>query len=158
MSINGTKHFNQAAVEHSDYAIAHGIDNTLPEEFEGNAQRQCEFLEEIRSLLSGQYGQDVKIFPSSFYRGHGLNTAIGGVPTSQHCKGQATDFHTSIDNLDEVFEYIEESDLQFDQLIEESDKEGHRWIHASTPDEGVTARREVLKGEKGQRLNRVAVG
>jgi zinc D-Ala-D-Ala carboxypeptidase len=158
MSITGTTHFNQEAVEHSDYAIAHGIDNSLPEELEGNAQRQCEFLEEIRSMLTGHYAQDVKIYPSSFYRGPGLNHAIGGVETSQHMKGQATDFHTSIDNLDEVLELIEESDLQYDQLIEESDKEGHRWIHVSTPDEGVDARREVLKGEKGQRLNRVAQG
>jgi len=158
MSIAGTKHFNQAAVEHSDYAVAHGIDNTLPEELEGGAQRQCEFLEEVRSLLCGHFGEDVKIFPSSFYRGVGLNNAIGGVETSQHCKGQATDFHTSVGTLDEVFEVIEESDLQFDQLIEESDKEGHRWIHISTPDEGDEARREVLKGEKGQRLTRVALG
>jgi hypothetical protein len=158
MSIAGTKHFNQAAVEHSDYAINHGIDNTLPEELEGNAQRQCEFLEEIRSMLTGHFAQDVKIFPSSFYRGPKLNHAIGGVDTSQHMKGQSTDFHTSVGTIDEVFELIEESDLQYDQLIEESDKEGHVWIHVSTPDEGADARREVLKGVKGQRLNRVHQG
>jgi hypothetical protein len=158
MSIAGTQHFSQTEVEHSDYAIEHNIDNTLPEELEGNAQRQCEFLEELRSLLSGHYGQDVKIFTSSFYRGPKLNHAIGGVETSQHMKGQATDLHTSVGTLDEVFEFIEESDLQFDQLIEESDKEGHRWIHISTPDDGVEPRREVLKGEKGQRLTRVALG
>ena len=158
MSINGTEHFSQSAVEHSDYAIAHNIDNSLPEEFEGNAQRQCEFLEEVRSYLTGHYGEDVKMFPSSFYRGVDLNKAIGGVQTSQHCKGQATDFHTSIGTVDEIFEIICDSDLQFDQLILEYDNQGHRWVHISTPSEDVEARREALSGEKGQRLQRVAVG
>ena len=158
MSINGTEHFNQTAVEHSDYAVAHNLDNSLPEELEGNAQRQCEFLEEVRSFLTGHYGQDVKMFVTSFYRGPGLNKAIGGVQTSQHCKGQATDFHTSVGTVDEIFDIIRESDLQFDQLILEYDSEGHRWVHTSTPDDGVEARREALDGEKGQRLTRVSVG
>ena len=158
MSIKGTTHFSQKDVEHSDYAIAHGIDNSLPEELEANAQRQCEFLEEVRSYLTGHYAQDVKIFPSSFYRGIDLNKAIGGVETSQHCKGEATDFHTSIGTPDEIFDILRETDLQFDQLIVEYDKEGHRWVHISTPSEEKIARREALEGEKGQRLERVAVG
>ena len=158
MSTQLTPHFTQENVEHSDYAISHNIDNTVPAELQPAVQRQCEFLEEIRSLLCGHFGEDVKIFPSSFYRGPKLNHAIGGVDTSQHMRGTATDLHTSVGTIDEVFEFIEESDLQFDQLIEESDKEGHVWIHISTPDEGDEARREVLKGVKGQRLNRVAQG
>ena len=158
MSTQLTIHFTQENVEHSDYAVAHGIDNHVPEELQPAVQRQCEFLEELRSLLSGHYGEDVKIFPSSFYRGSKLNHAIGGSETSQHMRGSATDLHTSVGTIDEVFEIIQDSDLQFDQLIEEHDKEGHYWIHISTPDEGIEARKEVLRGEKGQRLNRIAVG
>jgi hypothetical protein len=158
MSTIITPHFTQESVEHSDYAIEHGIENHVPKELQPAVKRQCEFLEEVRSLLCGHFGEDVKIIPSSFFRGPELNRAIGGVDTSQHMRGSATDFHTSVGTLDEVFEVIEESDLQFDQLIEEHDKEGHRWIHISTPDEGNKARREVLKGEKGQRLQRIALG
>jgi len=158
MSTQITPHFTKEDCERSSYAIAHNLENKIPDKLMPNITRLCEFMEEIRSLVCGHYGQDVKILPSSIYRGKVLNLAIKGQPTSQHCRGEAMDFHTSVGELDDVFELIEESDLEYDQLINESDVEGHHWIHASIPDEGKKARRDVLKGEKGNHLTRISQG
>ena len=157
MSTLITPHFSKEVCEHSDYAIAHHIPNTIPDNLMPNGIRLCTFMEEIRSFLSGHYNQEVKIIPSSIYRGPDLNTAIKGQPTSQHMRFEAMDYHTSIGDIEEVFDLIAESDLEFDQLILEHDSQGHIWLHTSVPNDGVKARRDILKGEKGKRLNRIAV-
>lgn len=158
MSTAITKHFSKEACEHSDYAIEHNIPNEIPEELMPNGLRLCTFMEDLRSFLSGHFNEEVKIFPSSVYRGPVLNSAIKGQKTSQHMRFTAMDYHTSKGDIEEVFDLIAESDLEFDQLILEHDAQGHIWLHTSIPDFGEEARREVLKGEKGKRLDRVAVG
>lgn len=157
MSTEITPHFSLEACEHSDYAVEHGIENKVPEKLMPNGKRLCLFMEEIRSFLSGHYNQEVKIFPSSVYRSPKLNSAVGGQSTSQHMRFQAMDYHTSVGEIEEVFDLIAESDLEFDQLILEHDSQGHIWLHTSVPNDGVKARRDILKGEKGKRLNRIAV-
>lgn len=156
MTTQITPHFTKEDCEHSDYAIAHHINNTIPDNMMPRCKRLCLFMEDVRSFLSGHYGKEVKIFPSSAWRCLNLNTAIGGVETSQHMRMEAMDWHPSEGDIEEVFELISESDLQFDQLILEHDKEGHIWIHTSIPDENKKARRDILSGQKGQRLNRIA--
>ena len=158
MSTPITTHFSVESCEASDFAASHGIDNTIPDNLMPNGKRLCAFMEEVRSFLSGHYGQDVPIFPSSVYRGPVLNHDIGGQPTSQHMRFEAMDWHVIVDTFDNIFALLKASDLEFDQLIEESDKEGHVWIHTSVPDDGVEPRREVLEGEKGTNLHRVALG
>ena len=154
---NITPHFTLETCEHSDYAVEHKIANIVPDNLKDNGKNLCILMEEIRSFLSGHFGEDVKIIPSSVYRGPVLNHAIGGEPTSQHMRFEAMDYHTSVGDIEVVFDLIAATDIGFDQLILEHDKEGHIWIHTSCPDEGKTPRRDILKGEKGQRLNRVAV-
>ena len=158
MSTKLTTHFTLEACEASDFAASHDIDNTIPAVFYPNGTRLCTFMEEVRSFLSGHYGQDVPIYPSSIYRCPQLNGDIGGQPTSQHMRFEAMDWHVTIDTIDNIFDLLKASDLEFDQLILEVDKEGHRWIHTSVPDSGEDPRREVLEGEKGTNLNRVALG
>ena len=154
MSTQITPHFTLESCEHSDYATAHNIQNTIPEELKPNGDRLCKLMEDIRSFLSGHYGQEVKISISSVYRGPALNKAI----TSQHMRFEAMDWHPSFGDLNEVFTLIAESDIEFDQLIEEHDKEGHTWIHTSVADKDKKPRRDVLAGEKGLRLDRIHVG
>lgn len=72
----------------------------------------------------------------SGYRCYAVNSAVGGVPTSRHCFGEAADFIALDASLDEVYRWIvSESNLNFGQCINEN-KAGHRWIHVSLPREG----------------------
>lgn len=63
--------------------------------------------------LREKYGKAMKI--NSGYRCSELNAAVGGVPTSQHVKGEAADIRT--DNPRELFNLVRNSGLSFDQLI-----------------------------------------
>lgn len=111
---------------HSDTAIAHGLDNTMPANLWYNAQALATNLfEPIRKLL----GVPLKI--DSGYRCEKLNVMVRGVPTSQHCKAQAIDMVPVGMSLSEAFEKIVNSGLKWDQLICEHDSSGHMWIHFS---------------------------
>jgi len=89
----------------------------------------CSFvLEPIRA----QFGP-FKI--TSGFRGPELNARVGGVPTSQHCIGQAADLCRSDwtwDALDHVANWIKkESGIKFGQVIRE--RHGASvWLHVST--------------------------
>lgn len=66
-------------------------------------------LQPLREL----YNKPMRI--NSGYRCPELNKAVGGVPTSQHVKGEAADIRT--DNPRELFNLVRNSGLSFDQLI-----------------------------------------
>ena len=68
---------------------------------------------------------------NSGYRSGGLNLAIGGSKTSQHCKGEAADFRTPHADLWEVYLWILDN-LSFGQCIYEK-KGSAKWIHISLP-------------------------
>ncbi len=69
---------------------------------------------------------------TSGYRSERLNRLVGGVATSQHCRGEAADIHvSSLEVAQKMCEYAREH-LDFDQLILESvRKTGARWLHIS---------------------------
>lgn len=69
-----------------------------------------------------------------------LNEAIGGSKTSQHPKGKAADFKVVGKTPLEVCQWIEKSELPYDQLIHEFG----RWVHVSIAKEGCTPRRQTL--------------
>lgn len=86
------------------------------------------------------------LFVTSFYRSPELNKAIGGSPTSQHCKGEAIDIDCDRFNNGtnaEIFKFVIDN-LQFDQVIAEfPSKEGApSWVHVSLKKD--KNRREVL--------------
>lgn len=68
----------------------------------------------------------------SFYRSPELNKAIGGVVTSQHCKGEAIDVYAgSLANNKKLLEWAK-ANLIFDQLLWEfGTDEGPSWVHIS---------------------------
>ncbi len=66
---------------------------------------------------------------NSGYRSKGVNLAIGGSKTSQHCKGEAADIRTP--DLWEVYLWILDN-LSFGQCIYE-EKGAAKWIHISLP-------------------------
>lgn len=75
----------------------------------------------------------VPFSPSSWFRGHELNRAIGGSPLSQHCFGLAVDFEVPGVSNRALAEWIF-ANLTYDQLILEChdlDRPSSGWVHCS---------------------------
>lgn len=70
---------------------------------------------------------DKPIIITSGFRSLALNRLVGGAANSQHCLGCAADFHIKGMKIDEIIDFIQKSDIEFDQLINEYDK----WVHIS---------------------------
>ena len=87
--------------------------------------------EKIFEPLREWGGGPIKV--NSFFRSISLNEAIGGVSTSQHCKGQAIDLDDvyGYKSNAEMYYWIKEN-LNFDQLIWEFGTDTNpNWIHVS---------------------------
>ena len=123
-------------------AINKGIDNTPSEDVIKNMKLVAE---KIFEPCRKHFGLPIKI--NSFYRSEGLNKAVGGSKTSDHCKGMAIDIEiTGKYNNSELFKYIKEN-LPFKQLIWEfGDKTTPSWVHASY--DKLNLKKEVLYAVK----------
>lgn len=127
----------------SQVAVRKDIDNTPNAEVIHNL---TSLVAHVLQPVSNRFKKDVII--SSGYRSFTLNVAIGGSPTSDHCKGYAADFEViGVDNK-EVAKYIQDN-LNFKQLILEFYEEGKPnsgWIHVSF--DSCDLKRQVLKAER----------
>lgn len=130
-----SEHFSLAELTVSEIAARKGLDN-LPEGVAlENLSRLAEKLEEVRKVL----GKPIMI--NSAYRSPEVNSAVGGVKTSQHCVGCAADIRVPSMTPDEVVKAIVASRIQYDQLIREFDS----WTHISIPNEpNATPRNQTL--------------
>lgn len=94
----------------------------------GSLQAVClNVLEPVRAHFKKS------IIVHSGYRSVAVNAAIGGSKTSQHCKGEAVDFHVDGYSVHEVAEWISEN-IDFDQLILENfvpNVKRSGWVHCS---------------------------
>ena len=109
-------------------------------------------FEPLRKWVAGP----IKI--NSFYRSPGLNTAIGGSKSSQHCQGRAMDIDDTFGHKTnaEMFNYIKEN-LNFDQIIWEfGDNKNPDWVHVSYVSESENRGRALLvKKVKGKNTYQV---
>ncbi len=135
-----TENFTLEELISSDKAKALGIDNHPNDEEINNLKCLCtHILQPLRNELG-------MVNVTSAYRCKKLNTAIGGVDSSQHVYGKAVDIKTV--DMNKAFHYIKEH-LPFDQLIwEYGDDKQPAWIHISYDSRH---RRQVLRKEKGKR-------
>jgi zinc D-Ala-D-Ala carboxypeptidase len=109
---------------------------TPTEDIVKSLERLCKnILEPLRVSL----GKPVKV--SSGYRCLRVNNKIGGAKHSQHLHGEAADILVLSMSVEELFIFIRESDLPYDQLIQEFDS----WVHLSF---GARNRREALRAVK----------
>ena len=121
-------HFSLEELCHSDTANACGIDNTCPtSDIEANLTRVATVLEGIRSICGNK-----PVIVSSGYRCDALNEEVGGVEDSAHRYGLGADitipeFGTPTDICAIVVPFLDT--LQIDQLIDECDSQGNRWVH-----------------------------
>ncbi len=155
-------HFSREEIEFSPAALALGIPNRLPEDQLAVWSAACfELLEPIRTLLN----TPIKI--NSGYRSPALNTAIGGVPNSQH-QGLWIPKNNTTQKPCAAFDLIIKSapdnqrpnlflwrtmlaainDFRIDQLIWEFGVTVPKWVHVSYVPSPQTARGDVLKAMK----------
>ncbi len=134
MATQLTAHFaleELACTQHREF------DNTPPPEVVATLRTTAARMEEVRRLL----GQRV-ISVSSGYRCRALNRAVSGAATSAHLTGHAVDFNCyGFGDPLAVCRALAESDLAFDQMIEEGS-----WCHISFD---PRLRRQVLTRRAG---------
>ena len=137
-----SKNFVLSEIIRSNTAKRLGISNEPKKEHLKNLQRiVTNILQPLRDDLG-----PIRI--SSGYRSPSLNRAISGSNKSQHTKGQALDLQFWKEGQmcnKEIYEWILQSDLEFDQMINEFD---FAWIHISLKEKNN--RKQVLKAYKNE--------
>ena len=130
------KYFTIGELCHSATADKRGIKNTCTKE---EAENLKELVNKVLDPLREMYGKPITV--NSGYRCVKLNRAVGGVPTSQHVRGEAADITAgSPDENRKLMELIRKN-LTFDQCIDE--KNG-AWVHVSYKRIGLN-RNQFLK-------------
>lgn len=125
-----SEHLDLVEVTRSETAKRRGISNEpTPEHLENFKLLAENVFEKVRTHFG------VPIHISSGYRSKGLNDAVGGSLTSQHCKGEAIDIDMdgSANGVTNkmVYDYIKDN-LVFDQLIWEFGTDTNPdWVHVS---------------------------
>lgn len=134
-----SKNFTLEELTASDTAKARGILN-IPD-----VQQMCNLCALTHSVLQplrDHAGCSIRL--NSGFRSRQLNSAVGGVSTSQHLKGEAADIDIqgNMTRGKEWFQWIR-GHCVFDQLIWEHNKSGTYWIHVSYRSDGQN-RRQVI--------------
>lgn len=129
------KYFTISELCSSDTARRKGIDNTPSETVKENLTA---LVANILDPLREAWGKPLRV--SSGYRCAKLNSAVGGVRSSQHLTGQAADIDTgSKTGNKRLFALVQSLKLPFDQLI---DEKSFSWVHVSYSPRN---RRQVLR-------------
>jgi hypothetical protein len=117
-------YFTVRELYQSSEAKKQGIDNTPTPDAKVKLRALIiNTLNPIREL----WGKPVTV--NSGYRCPYLNKVVGGVPSSQHIKGEAADITAGTrDDNRRLFDMICKSGIPFDQLI---DEKGYAWLHIS---------------------------
>ena len=141
-------HFTLAELTASNKAAQLRIDNTPPPELMPRLVLTAEMLERIRSTLG------VPVNVTSAYRCRQLNTAVGGVTSSDHTQGHAADFvapgyGTPYDIAKLLAPLV--SVLGIGQLILEGIR-GKQWVHVSTRMPEKLANRVITITDAGAQL------
>lgn len=135
-----SEHFSLEEMIKSQTAVRKGIKNYPEEAHIAALKLLCQkVLEPVRA----HFGKPISV--TSGYRCARLNKAVGGSGTSQHCFGQAVDFHVVGVSDTAVAKWISDN-LVFDQLILEFPPEG--WVHVSY---APHPRKQVLTAKRGSR-------
>lgn len=118
------KYFTIGELCKSETALANNISNT-PDNT--TIERLNALMEECLDKVRELWGKPIGV--NSGYRSAELNRAVGGKKNSQHLRGEACDITTRCKAHNKrLFEMICASDIEFDQLIDESN---YKWLHIS---------------------------
>lgn len=123
MGVNFPHEFTYEEMTVSQTAARKGIDNKPTGAALTNLAKTAGNMVAVRLLLGNK-----PIIVSSGYRSPALNAVVGGSDTSAHTLGFAVDFTCpGFGTPLQIAKYIEQSGLQYDQLIHEFNS----WVHIS---------------------------
>lgn len=129
-----TEHFTLEELTASQTAVRNGIPNMPVEEHIANLTALCvNVLEPLRELLG------CVVIVNSGFRSPGVNRLVRGSVTSQHLKGEAADIVFKGVSVQEAFDKLRASSINFDQAVEEG-----TWLHVSYTTKRAN-RRECLR-------------
>lgn len=118
------KYFTIEELTRSTTARLRGIDNTPSQQVIDNLNA---LVDNLLDPLREAWGKPLHV--NSGYRCRALNKAVGGVPASQHMRGEAADITAgSKDANRELYSLLKRLNLPVDQAINEKD---FSWIHVS---------------------------
>lgn len=118
------KYFTIAELCRSSTAERLGIQNNPSSEIK---IALTDLVDKLLDPIRERWQQPITV--NSGFRGPILNNKVGGVPTSQHTRGEAADITTgSPSGNRHLFDVIVASGLEFDQLI---DEKNYSWLHIS---------------------------
>jgi len=95
-------------------------------------------VKELLQPLRDIYGKPIRI--SSGYRNAELNRLVGGVPSSQHLKGEAADCVVK-GSITGLYLVLMESELVFDQAILYRER---NFLHLSLREKGMNRRKVIV--------------
>lgn len=139
-----TKNFTLQELTKSATATRLKIDNTPSQRIIKNL---TELASKVLQPIRDKYGKPIIV--TSGYRCEQLNKAVGGVPFSQHCQGQAADIKSVSDSVadnkalfDLIVKMIKSGEIVVGQL---TDEHNFDWIHVSTPSNNKTNQIKHIK-------------
>ena len=115
-------YFKISELVHSDKAILYRINN-MPDI--NSLDNLLNLIYYVLNPLRERLGKPITI--TSGYRCKKLNEIVGGVSNSQHTTGEAADFIIEGMKVKDIIEFIKNTNIEYDQLINEYDK----WVHIS---------------------------
>lgn len=153
-----SQNFQLSEFVRSNVAAHLHIDNTPSAEVIDNLRHLCQnVLQPLRDHLG------VPVVVTSGFRCPRLNSAVGGVATSQHLRGEAADIRIpdvpcrlkdgTVGQRQDLamartwMQWIANS-CPFDQLILEHNAAGRYWIHVSLRRDASRNRRQILELQK----------
>ena len=126
--MNLSPNFTLSEMTKSEAALRHDIDNTPNEE---QIQALMVLAQNVLQPVRDHFKKGVK--GNSGFRAPAVNQAVGGSPTSDHCKGQAADIEIPGVSNYELAKWIVDN-LKFTQVILEFYTQGvpdSGWVHVS---------------------------
>lgn len=118
----GKLYFSMSELIHSDTAILNNINN-MPDI--NSLDNMLDLIYYVLNPIRERIKKPMIV--TSGYRNKEVNRLVGGKSTSQHLKGQAVDFIIKGMKPSEIVNFIRNTYIEYDQLINEYDK----WVHIS---------------------------
>lgn len=141
------QHFELREFVRSSVAAEKGIDNTPTFEV---VDRLELLIANLLEPLREAWGSGLRV--SSGYRCEALNIAVGGSTTSAHKRGDAADIVPTNGKVAEFIRWaprwLAQNGFRWDQLIDESDAAGNRWLHVGAYSSTGAQRGQVIKMTK----------
>lgn len=120
--MNSKLYFTMSELIHSDKAVLLKINN-MPDI--NSLDNMLNLVYYVLNPLRQRLNKPVII--NSGYRCKELNTAVKGAENSQHMQGQAVDITVKGMTPKQIIDFINATNIEYDQLINEYDK----WVHIS---------------------------